>query len=269
MKEENVEQMPFLIKCFGTSQEDEERQNVNSALTTNIMAYVVEGAGTVESSDGVMHLNAGDSYLIRADQTYKCYSDSEKPWVRIWVEFSGKIVAPILDAYGLTHSMRFEGISIQDHVKRIHNTAITFANRELMMEQCCDIFVKMCQYIRQEMLVQKKEPIAVPDIAVLKEYLDTHLSERFSLEKCSEIVSLSVSQTIRRFRAAYGMPPYEYLNQRRIETAKQLLMETTYSVQKIAELIGFQDPYYFSKYFKKKCGKSPNSYREISKTSSI
>lgn len=260
----NVEQMPFAIKCFGTSEENEEKQNINADLPANVMGYVAAGSGTVEYAGGVLHLSAGDSYLLRANETYRFCNESGEPWTRIWVEVAGNIVVPVLDAYGLTHSMCFKGISILEQMKQIHSIAVTFSNRDLIMEQCCDVFVKICQYIRQQLLTQKKESIVSEDIQVLKEYLDTHLSERFTLESCSEAVSLSVSQLIRKFRAAYGMPPYEYLNQRRIEAAKQLLVETTYSVQKISELVGFQDPYYFSKYFKKKCGKSPKLYRELS-----
>ena len=134
-------------------------------------------------------------------------------------------------------------------------------NKDLMMEQCCDTFIKMCQYIRRQMTADPKKHDSMQDIVALKSYMDTHLSERFTSEKCSQILLLSVSQTIRKFRAAYGVPPCEYVNRRRIEIAKQLLEDSTYSVQEIAEHIGFQDPYYFSKYFKKRCGKSPNEYR--------
>jgi AraC-like DNA-binding protein len=96
----------------------------------------------------------------------------------------------------------------------------------------------------------------------LKEYLDNHLSERLNLEKCGEITFLSVSQTIRSFRNAYGVTPYEYLNQRRINTAKLLLRNSTLGIEEIAVQTGFPDHNYFSKYFKKKVGVSPSRFRK-------
>ena len=250
------EQMPFAVIRFGTSKKD-----LEESCVANIIGYVVEGSGTIEGVNDTLHVTAGDSYLFRKNDIYKCYSDSEEPWTRIWVEVSGKIVEPVLDAYGLTRSMRFDDISIEDYITQIHSTSEVLSNKDLMMEQCCDTFIKMCQYIRRQMTPQTKKHDTMQDIVVLKSYMDTHLSERFTSEKCSQILSLSVSQTIRKFRAAYGVPPCEYVNRRRIEIAKQLLEDPTYSVQEIAEHIGFQDPYYFSKYFKKRCGKSPNEYR--------
>lgn len=250
------EQMPFAVISFGTSDDDTEALRVR-----NVLGYVVEGSGTIEGENETLHVTAGDSYIFREGEIHKCYSDSKEPWVCIWVEVSGKIVEPVLDAYGLVRSMCFEGIGIGDYIKQIHNTMAALSNEDLMMEQCCDTFIKMCQYIRRQMTVEPKKHDSMQDIVALKSYMDTHLSERFTSEKCSQILSLSVSQTIRKFRAAYGVPPCEYVNRRRIEIAKQLLEDSAYSVQEIAEHIGFQDPYYFSKYFKKRCGKSPNEYR--------
>ncbi len=249
-------QMPFAVVSFGTSDHDTEALSV-----ANVLGYVLEGSGTIEGENETLHVTAGDSYLFRKDEIRKCYCDSEEPWVRIWVEVSGKIVDPVLDAYGLVPSMRFEGLDIGDYIKQIHNTMAALSNKDLMMEQCCDTFIKMCQYIRRQMTADPKKHDSMQDIVALKSYMDTHLSERFTSEKCSQILLLSVCQTIRKFRAAYGVPPCEYVNRRRIEIAKQLLEDSTYSVQEIAEHIGFQDPYYFSKYFKKRCGKSPNEYR--------
>lgn len=256
------EKVPFTIKCYGTTQEDREERKIDSISPINVIGYVVTGSGKIELQDKTMNLRAGDSYLIRTNTDYVCQSTSEETWTRIWVEVSGNIVNPILDSYGLKQSMSFSGVSAHDYIKQIHDTAITFSNAELSMEQCCDIFVKMCQYIRRQLLVSNKENVSPQDIAVLKEYMDTHLHEHLSLEKYSQMVSLSVSQTIRKFRAVYGMPPGEYLNSKRIETAKKLLIETKYSIQAISESLGFQDPYYFSKCFKKRCGKSPNSFRK-------
>lgn len=96
----------------------------------------------------------------------------------------------------------------------------------------------------------------------LKQHIDDHLSEHLDLAECTKITYLSISQTIRNFRAAYGVTPYEYLNQRRISTAKLLLTNSTMSIEEIAAQTGFPDRNYFSKYFKRKVGKSPSQFRK-------
>ena len=64
------------------------------------------------------------------------------------------------------------------------------------------------------------------------------------------------------FRKQTGMAPQEYLLQCRFKNGCRLLTETDYPVQKIAELIGYDDPLAFSKAFKKYYKTSPTAYRE-------
>ncbi len=130
------------------------------------------------------------------------------------------------------------------------------------MDQCCRVFLELCQYIRSNLNAGELDKPVLRNISLLKEYLDVHLEEQLNLKKCSEITFLSISQTIRRFRNAYGITPYEYLNQRRILTAKQLLQNSTLSIEEIATKTGFSDHNYFSKYFKKKVGLSPSKFRK-------
>jgi AraC-like DNA-binding protein len=53
----------------------------------------------------------------------------------------------------------------------------------------------------------------------------------------------------------------EYFNRLRIQRACELLNNTALSVQEIGQTVGFSDPYYFSRAFKRIIGASPNQYR--------
>lgn len=59
----------------------------------------------------------------------------------------------------------------------------------------------------------------------------------------------------------YGLTPIDYLQQYRIEQAKRLLLQTDWSVSRIAEAVGFNNPPYFSSVFTNKQGLSPTSFR--------
>lgn len=255
MKCEFMDKRPFAVECYNTVQCD-------------VRGYVVEGTDFIESVSGKLSLEAGNSYLLRAGDHYKFCAETNESRTHVSVGFSGEIVTNVLDAYGFTQTTLFAGINIYSYLKQIESITLdTHLSDDLTMDRCCTIFVEMCQYIRQQLRFKKEETQDFRDgdfrdVELLKEYMDTHLNECFTLERCSEIVSLSTSQTARKFRSVYGMSPCKYLNYQRIETAKRMLCDTAYSIQEIAELIGFRDPYYFSRYFKKMCGKSPRQYRE-------
>lgn len=65
----------------------------------------------------------------------------------------------------------------------------------------------------------------------------------------------------RVFKLAKGVSPQEFLVSRRIEFAKDLLLQSNYSINRVAEFSGYESIYYFSKHFKKRTGSSPTAFR--------
>lgn len=258
----NIETMPYAMESIGVSYCDESYRMTRSCAHVNVFEYVISGTGTIETSHGIFHPSAGDSYFLRVGESHNYYADPKDPWVKIWINVMGVLPPAILDAYGLHHSMLFPRFDISDHLKRIHK--IAYANstdQNAMYDQCLSVFINMCQHIHQTFLAYRPYSDIPENVIQLKNYIDLHLDEPLTTEKCNDITGLSTSQTIRSFRQAYGIPPYEYLSQRRIESAKVLLRGSLLSIQDIAAQLGFSDQYYFAKYFKKKCGISPKDYR--------
>ena len=64
------------------------------------------------------------------------------------------------------------------------------------------------------------------------------------------------------FKRATRLTPYDYIQRKRIDKSKVKLDLTSDSVQDIAFQVGFNDPYYFSKVFKKNVGMTPSEYRK-------
>ena len=66
----------------------------------------------------------------------------------------------------------------------------------------------------------------------------------------------------RRFRAATGYSPREYLHSLRVEEAKQMLEASQLSSEEISEAVGYADPRAFQRLFRKLTGLTPSSYRK-------
>lgn len=258
----NPSEVAFCMEAVGISYCDETYRLVRPRAGISVLEYVISGKGTVETSSGTFHPVAGDSYLLHENDFHDYYADPDEPWIKIWVNFMGILPPAVLNSYGFQGSMLLPKIDISDYLQQIHKIAYnSSASTDIIYDQCFVIFVKMIQFIRQSLSGHNKLPDIPANIIQLKNYIDSHLDENLTLEKCNSITNLSTSQTIRSFRQVYGVPPYEYLNQQRIELAKILLRGSLYSLQDIAQKIGFSDPYYFSKYFKKRTGQSPKDFR--------
>lgn len=98
-------------------------------------------------------------------------------------------------------------------------------------------------------------------LSAVVEHVHAHLTEAITVDQLAELVSLSPSQLTRRFREALGQPPLRYIIEARMRRARLLLTETTLPVKRVAALVGYDDPYYFSRLFRQTVGRSPSSLR--------
>ncbi len=93
-------------------------------------------------------------------------------------------------------------------------------------------------------------------------YLDHHLADDVRLDQLAELVHFHPNYLIRLFKSVTGCSPIQYLNQRRMEQAKQWMLTTDMTVSEAADRIG-SSLYQFSKMFKQHTGLSPSDYRKM------
>ncbi len=101
----------------------------------------------------------------------------------------------------------------------------------------------------------------VVDIA--KEYIKNNYSKALSLDEVSYYVNISPYYFSKIFKEGTGENFIEYLTNIRIEKAKELLSNSDYSMKEICVMVGYSDPNYFSRSFKKNVGVTPTEYKEL------
>jgi AraC-like DNA-binding protein len=98
--------------------------------------------------------------------------------------------------------------------------------------------------------------------------MDRHYDSPITIKQLSHEASLSPYHLIRLFRRIYKQTPHQYLIQRRIAKAKELLRSTNLPITEICLAVGFESLGSFSTLFSKIAGISPSAYRAGSQTSS-
>ena len=107
-----------------------------------------------------------------------------------------------------------------------------------------------------------EETIALrPDRANVKAYIDSKYSEHITLDSLASIANMSKFHLVREFSKALGESPIEYLQNKRIDEAKVLLVSTGMSVSQISSSVGFSSSSYFSQRFKLTLGITPMEFR--------
>lgn len=97
----------------------------------------------------------------------------------------------------------------------------------------------------------------------VRDRIDREYARPLNVEELARGVHMSAGHLTRRFRAAYGEPPYSYLMTRRVERAMTLLRQTqlTQSVTDVCFAVGFTSLGTFSTRFTELVGESPRSYQ--------
>ncbi|WP_245823829.1 AraC family transcriptional regulator [Sporomusa malonica] len=95
-------------------------------------------------------------------------------------------------------------------------------------------------------------------IGQAREYMESHYMETLTVPKMAGQYGLSSKQFAYLFQKYAGMGPTEYLIEYRVRRAKELLCTTAATVAEISTCVGYSDPYYFSKLFKKRTGFCPS-----------
>ncbi|MBB6731336.1 response regulator transcription factor [Cohnella zeiphila] len=92
-------------------------------------------------------------------------------------------------------------------------------------------------------------------------YIHNNLDSDLSLTRIAREVSLNPSYLSRWYKQVTGQGLSDYIQEVKIEKGKELLASTSYRIHEISEKLGFTDPHYFFRFFKKVVGCTPQDYR--------
>ena len=233
------------------------------------LLYIVSGKGHFyfHGEDRVVY--AGRMVLIqpRQEQRYE-YFGEDKPEV-YWVHFTGSDVKNILRSYNIPMDdpLFYSGAS----------STYSYLFKEMIHElQNCKTGYEdlLTMYLRQIfLLVQRTRQEERPTVSTYiqeemefaRRYFNEHYNEPISIQEYAESRNMSVCYFQRNFKQIVKHTPMQYLLTIRVNNAASLLETTDYSMAEIAAIVGYEDPLYFSRLFRKIKGVSPRDYRNLVK----
>lgn len=202
-------------------------------------------------------------YRPKEPQKYEYYGEDKTEVY--WVHFTGENVTNILRSYGFKDKKKVFYCGSDIAYQQIFCAMIN----ELQL--CRDSYSEMLEmYLRQifihlqrriDMCVRTDNSLAVKTINKAVLYFNEHYNESINIEDYVKKGPFSISWFIRNFKLCTGFTPNQYVLNKRICNAEGLLQNSSYNISEIASMVGYDNPLYFSRIFKKVKGLSPSEYR--------
>jgi len=124
------------------------------------------------------------------------------------------------------------------------------------------LFYRFAHELLRQISDQGIETIKSDLVSRIIQYMHERYKESITLESVADAMSYNIQHLSRQFKRQTGQSPIAYLLEVRINKAKELLLLENVTVQEVAEHVGYNDPLYFSRLFKKHTGVTPGNFKK-------
>jgi AraC-like DNA-binding protein len=242
--------------------------------TCNGLFYIMRGHGWVERSGKRTELKPGDLALNGIGHQYSYGHDPRRPITAYSLAF-------MAHAYGAIDAMRYLDLpevlrlpeSARREVEEYYQEAVadhhagtpwsTLAARGSVLRLLA-LTLRLVEELPADRRIGRSAPLpgeASRSAAVIA-FIDENLKTPLTLSQLARVAHLSPIHFAKEFRRQSGQSPMAFVRQRRVERAKALLAGGAESVEAVAAAVGFDDPYHFSRVFRKLTGTPPSTYRQ-------
>lgn len=230
----------------------------------NIIIYCVKGKGWFTRGDGVRRELCENQFVVLPENVPHSYgANEEQPWSIYWVHFKGRKAALFKDVFfkPVTVSPDREVIHMFDRM--CNALSESFARNSLNYANLClGGFLGSLLYSGSGTVPKKKNDYGTSLISLATYYMQENVDKKLKLEDIAHNFGYSTSYFYRLFYSELGYSPKAYFIQLKIARACYYLQNTSLQVNQICIKLGFDDPFYFSRAFRRIMGISPREYRK-------
>lgn len=229
-----------------------------------VLHYCLEGKGyfTIDGKKYIIQKN--DIFFIPVDTKISYVQDEENPWSYLWIEVNGSSALNIFSRAGFTKETPVYHDQNQTLKKLFCNLLDEMdapANDILAIAKVFEMLHILIQKKEKNKRVEEKSPRNV--VKRVCTYINENYNKStISTASIAQHFFLNEAYLSRIFKEQTGLTITRYIYDIRMQKARLLLLSRKLNVQEVAYSVGFSDPLYFSKQFKKYSHLSPSKYKQ-------
>lgn len=240
-----------------------------TGMSQVILLYCTDGQGWIQVPNGRVTIQAGSVFAIAPGVPHSYGANTDNPWTIYWFHLNGSQCAAVTtttknDVESAPQALRVgfseERIRLFDQIVSTILNGYSPANL-LFANLTLSFFLGSFVLPENFQPKTRVSTTATPTEKAIQ-FMQDNLTKPITLDNIAQSAHLSISFFSRKFRQETGYAPIEYFNHLRVQKACQLLHFSDLRINEVASQIGIDDPFYFSRLFRKQMGASPAQYRK-------
>ena len=230
-----------------------------------LVHYITKGKGIYKVGNRTYHLEKGQGFVIEPGTLTYYEADIKDPWQYVWIAFAGEKAKEYVESVGLgneklVYSTEY-GHELRDHVDMMLTlNKNTVSNQFMLQSLLCSFFEVLARSKATAPEMKSDHENSYVQQAI--NYIESNFATDITIQKIADFINIDRSYLFYLFKQERGCSPQQYLMDYRISFAKEMLIETDYSVETICYSCGYKNPETFTKAFKKHVGKAPGQFRK-------
>lgn len=233
-----------------------------------LLIYCTGGEAQVTTGNQTLKVKEGDLLYLPAGEPHNYATCEHNPWTIHWVHFSGPLASYFRNYLGFGGQTRRITLGRQPRLLVDFNGLLSVQDSGFQEQPLVHASNRLRQLLSAVPLTAQKTELrheSELNLAALQEQMRNHLHDRLDLDSLAATAGLSRYHFIARYKKLTGETPIQHYLHMKIERACYLLDTGELSISAVAEQLGYEDSYYFSRLFKKVMGVSPSSYRRVNR----
>lgn len=228
------------------------------------LLYTFEGSGKLKSGNTACELSKDSLLFLDCRQQFSL-QPSILPWNFKLYFINAKpalTYASVLMPDGLPFIC---GASLHSPIPHFFNMLstipehYTLSDAFSMHRHLTDLLCTLCQKaVPSQSVSSSKTPFYLLD---MKQQLEKYYNRPFHLSDYEHYYKINKYRLCREFSSAFGKPPLQFLNQKRLDAAKELLLTTNLSIQEISSMVGYESCTHFINLFRRNTDITPGAFR--------
>jgi len=229
-----------------------------------IIMYCASGAGHISTEHFDGRVGQGDILIIPPGTSHYYHADEKIPWTLFWCHFRGGLARAFYEHIGVNEANPIVNSNNEVHLLAGFNQLIELAQNGFSigdyMHSACLLkqLLTLVERINHEKTKEKSGLV----LSNIQRYMRENLHRQINLDELAALSKLSKYHFSRKYAAITGVPPMQFFHSLKMQQACLQLEHEQSSIAVIAYDLGYDDPLYFSRIFKKVNGISPSQFRK-------